>query len=383
MNIDFKNLINCNVLIKIDQAYKIEKHNILLYKNKILTFDSVKVNAPIINMKNYTIFPCFCDIHCHLGESIFRDISGNEWTLEKYLKYTDNINKRMSNDERNKTWEISAEYTLKQIKKQGIIGICAARSAEICEKWSIYNMAGYPIMDSDKLIAYKKGGIQAFKEYFKKNHNEMCNVGIFFHSLYKSNIESLKLAYECLENQAEHFSIHISEDIATYKKEKNIYGKEAIYVLDDYNLLNSNTILVHCGCTTKQELELIAKREATIAICPISNIFLNTSILDIKYLEQLGINWCIATDGLATGRSFSLIKQAISLKKIYPFLTYERLFEHITETPAKLYNRKHYTGRIEVGTNADFLITDSVFTDKDVVFTELFEEKLNIITLSF
>ena len=146
---------------------------------------------------------------------------------------------------------------------------------------------------------------------------------------------------------------------------------------------NSNTILVHCGCTTKQELELIAKREATIAICPISNIFLNTSILDIKYLEQLGINWCIATDGLATGRSFSLIKQAISLKKIYPFLTYERLFEHITETPAKLYNRKHYTGRIEVGTNADFLITDSVFTDKDVFFTELFEEKLNIITLSF
>ena len=238
-------------------------------------------------------------------------------------------------------------------------------------------------MNSEKLIEYKEKGIEGFTNYYKKNQNELCNVGVFFHSLYKNDLDSLKLAYKCLENNAKFLSVHISEDAYTRNQELKAYKKEPVYILDDFGLLNNNTILVHCGYTSKKELELIKRRNSVIAICPISNLFLNTQLADLNYIEELGINWCIATDGLATGRTFSMIKQALALKMKYPFLSYEILFEKMTEAPAKSYNKCSFTGRIELGTQANFLVTKNIFKDESHFFYNLFKGNLNFMLFHY
>ena len=377
------NLIGAHVLLKIDENYKLERHDLLIQNNTIVAFDYHNQSIPQINMEKCTFFPAFFNLHCHLGESIFKNISGKNWTLDKYLNYTNKINQNMSVVRRQAEWEKSSLDTILALKKEGTVGFCAARSAEICQKYSFNNMSGYPIMNSEKLIEYKEKGIEGFTNYYKKNQNELCNVGVFFHSLYKNDLDSLKLAYKCLENNAKFLSVHISEDAYTRNQELKAYKKEPVYILDDFGLLNNNTILVHCGYTSKKELELIKRRNSVIAICPISNLFVNTQLADLNYIEELGINWCIATDGLATGRTFSMIKQALALKMKYPFLSYEKLFEKMTEAPAKSYNKCSFTGRIELGTQANFLVTKNIFKDESHFFYNLFKGNLNFMLFHY
>ena len=308
----------------------------------------------VIDMSHRILFPMLFNLHAHLGESIFRRITGNNWSITKYLSYTSEYNSRYSKEDLEKLWTNSAIYTMKKMLNNGINGFCAARSAPIHEKLCMDTMAGYPIMNSEKLKRFQDGGIEKFDCYYQKYNNKKCSVGIFFHSLYMTEVSSLKFAKECMEHGAEFISIHLSEDCITREKEVKKYGKEPVFVLDAYGLLNEKTILVHCGFVSDDELDIISRRGACVAICPLSNKFLNTIVINPKRLNQYGIRWSICTDGLATGRSLSLQDQMLYFKSLYPEISNEQLLSSVTLIPAALYGRKHYTGTIKVGMPALF-----------------------------
>lgn len=312
-----------------------------------------------INMKGKCILPSFFNIHSHLGESLyFSAILGEDWNILKYLKYTEQINLKMTKLEKEKFWMQSAIIAAEEMKKEGTIGFCAARSTEIAEKFNLLTMSGYPIMNSSKLIKFKENGIEGFKKFYKKNNTETSSVGIFFHSVYANDESSFKLALNCIKEGAEFITVHVSEDKATYLLENQIHGMSAIKILDKYSLLNERTILVHCGYCTDEDLELIKKRRAIIGICPISNKILNTKMPNLYVLEEKKIPWCICSDGLSTGRTFSLIDQIKEAKKNYPLISIERYFESITSIPGLYYNRSLYSGLIEKGVINSFLIAD-------------------------
>ena len=125
------NLIGAHVLLKIDENYKLERHDLLIQNNTIVAFDYHNQSIPQINMEKCTFFPAFFIFLCHLGESIFKNISGKNWTLDKYLNYTNKINQNMSVVRRQAEWEKSSLDTILALKKEGTVGFCAARSAEI------------------------------------------------------------------------------------------------------------------------------------------------------------------------------------------------------------------------------------------------------------
>lgn len=110
-----------------------------------------------------------------------------------------------------------------------------------------------------------------------------------------------------------------------------------------------------------------------MAICPISNAFLNTKMIDLELLENLEIPWCIASDGLGTGRTFSLIEQARAAKNMYPHISTEKLWRSITRIPGKVFNNALYTGNIEAGIKSVFI--NAEYEGDDV--NELFEGVIN------
>ncbi|TCT16004.1 cytosine/adenosine deaminase-related metal-dependent hydrolase [Natranaerovirga pectinivora] len=371
------NLVNGNILIKKNGQYFIEQHNLLIHNHRIVEFDTSRTVTHTIDMRGKLIICSFFNIHCHLGESIFGNIDGDDWTLEKYLDYTKDYNDSRSKSEQQAEWNKSAKYTIEANIKNGISGFCAARSGEISEQYGINNMAGYPLMKSEKLKTFTEAGLNGFLLYNKKFKSETCNVGVFFHSLYANDRETLEVATQCISKGAEFISIHISEDAKTRQREDMMYGKEAVYVLDELGLVNEKTILVHCGYTSNNALKVVSERRATIAICPISNIFLNTKMPNVYDLEQMNIKWCLGTDGLGTGRSFSLIEQAKMLKKYYGSIADIKILQSITEIPASIYNRKHYSGIIEEGRLSEFVVIEEQRTNVDTVLKDLFEGNLN------
>lgn len=327
----------------------------LLIENGIVCNISTEPITGSIDYTDSLMGPCLFNIHCHLGESLYALDPSQQWNIKKYIEYTESINSNLTDADKAIFWEQSARLTASKQLENGVSGICAARSADICKQFRLNCMTGYPIMNSDKLRCYKNKGIEGFLRFLTDGKTNNCSVGVFFHSLYSNDDESLRLASSCMERGAEFLTIHISEDQETRILEMKAFGQEPIKVLNNYGLLNERTIIVHGGFLSSNELDLISKRNATIAICPISNKVLNTRMPDLRRIRDLGINWCIASDGLATGKSFSLLDQIEELKKYYPDISSYELYDSCTRNCAKLFHRDIYTGRIAVGSEARFI----------------------------
>lgn len=372
-----KKIQNGKILIEHNNKFDIEKKDLFVENERIFFSASDNTHYDIVDMRGKIIIPCFANIHAHLGESIFKNISGNDWTVTKYIKYTEEYNLGLTETERKNVWNKSAQFTIEEMKKNGISLFCAARSSEISKKNNFNTMSGYPIMNSKKLEEYKQLGLWGFIDYFKENHSDKNSIGVFLHSVYANDKSSFELAYNCMENNAEFITVHISEDHYTTRLEKEIHNKSAISILDDYGLLGEKTILVHCGCISQQEYELIKHRKSVVAICPISNMFLNTKMPDLNLMEELGIPWCIATDGLGTGRSLSLIDQIEVARKEFPDIAIEKFYTGITTNPAKIYKRQHYTGKVEEGVESKVIIADYDGSDANELLVKLFENKIN------
>jgi len=363
-------LKNCRVLQCDDGAYFIVNRDV--YINDGCICDRID-NAEVVDLKGRLVLPTYFNAHSHLGESIFKDITGIDWTLNKYLDYTEKYNGMLAREKRDESWYKSACYSAEEMLISGTTGFCAARSAGIANQFQMNTMAGYPLMLSNKLKSYVTAGTVGFTKYYKEFKSKRISVGIFLHSLYKSDENTLKLAGNCFSLGAEFITVHVAEDAESKCMEVKKFGKSPIEILDEFGLLHEKTILVHGGYLSIKELELISASGSTIAICPISNVFLNTKMVDIELLESLKIPWCIATDGLATGRTFSLVEQVKLAHSFYPQISLERYYRAITSQPAKCYGRKHYTGNIELGTEAKFLTTDYEGNDIEELFSMLFD----------
>lgn len=308
-------------------------------------------------MSDCILLPWLFNAHCHLGESLY-EISKEEMsgmTISRYVEITENINRNLDADSRGKMWKKSARLTAVGQISNCISGICAARCADICNENRLLAMTGYPIMDSVKLKGYMRKGIRGFTDYMDKCTSPQVSVGLFFHSLYVNGKDELELAREAMEHGSEFISVHVSEDLPTRQKETEKLGMSPIEALRRYNLLCSHTLVVHGGYLSDDELQLIKEANAGIVVCPVSNITLNTMMPDLYKIRRMGIRWCLATDGLATGKTFSLIKQADTLSKAFPELTAGEIYQSITITPASFFDRPCYTGWIEKGVESRFI----------------------------
>ena len=326
------------------------------------------------------LLPSFFNIHSNLGESIFRHIEGADWTISKYLEYTEKYNDQLSKEQKAKCWIESARFSAQEMWSQGTVGFCAARSAEIADEYNMLTMSGYPIMNSNKLASYKEAGIKGFKEYLD-NKSVNNSIGVFLHSVYANDIESFKLAKECTNMGAEFITVHISEDEETANLEKSVHGISAVELLDKYGLLSEKSILVHGGYCTESDLTIVKARGTIMVICPISNIFLNTKMIDLELLEKLEIPWCIASDGLGTGRTFSLIEQVKAAKNVYSSISTEKFWRSITTIPGRVFGNALYTGNIEVGVKSTFINAEYDGNDVDELLEGILNGKINYKTI--
>ena len=68
------------------------------------------------------------------------------------------------------------------------------------------------------------------------------------------------------------------------------HNKRSIEILLEIGLLNKNTLLVHCGHLLPYELESIAKYNAKIVLCPVSNTKLSTKTINLAIFDDYNIS---------------------------------------------------------------------------------------------
>ena len=364
--------ITSKFLVEVSNKLHIEPLSVICLNSRVV---DVYENHDL-DRTGRVIVPAFFNMHSHLGESIFKDIEGYDWSVAKYLEYTEKYHAELTKEEKDCSWLQSARYSAKEMYFQGTLGFCAARSSYIAREYEMLYMSGYPIMNSCKLTDYKKEGVRGFNSYKNTNKSETGKIGVFLHSVYLNDIASFELARKCMNIGAEFITVHVSEDKFTTGLEKQAYNISAISLLDNYGLLSEKTILVHCGWCSDKDLQLIKERGAVICVCPISNMFLNTKMANLYKLEEMGIPWCVATDGLGTGRTFSLLDQIRYARREYPDISLEKYWSSITSVPGVFFRNILYTGKIEINTSSVFLVTDYIGNDVNELIEGLTERTI-------
>jgi aminodeoxyfutalosine deaminase len=118
------------------------------------------------------------------------------------------------------------------------------------------------------------------------------------------------------------------------------------------------THFVHCTQATQKELAHLATQGHTIAHCPRSNRLLGNGRLAIESLAEHNLYYTVATDGLSSNYSLSLLDElraALMMHANYPLQALASdLIDTVTSTAADAL--KLNCGSIETGKSADFAI---------------------------
>jgi cytosine/adenosine deaminase-related metal-dependent hydrolase len=127
--------------------------------------------------------------------------------------------------------------------------------------------------------------------------------------------------------------------------------KEFMHAFDSYP-----THFTHCVQANKEELSYLAEKGHSIAHCPRSNRYLGVGRLPIEIIRDLKMKYSIATDGLSSNDSLSILdelRSGLMMHHQAPIgLLAVKFIESITADAADILGLE--CGRIAVGKSADF-----------------------------
>lgn len=155
---------------------------------------------------------------------------------------------------------------------------------------------------------------------------------------------------------------HISENRSEVQWVHELFA-EAEYadVYDRYGLLGSRTVLAHGVHLTEEELDLLHRRDARIAHCPNSNLFLGSGLFRLHDVLEAGVLVGLGTDiGAGTTPSmFAAMADAYKVQQVQNIsLSPYQLWYLATLGGARALSMENETGSLETGKSADFLVLD-------------------------
>ncbi|MCG3172134.1 MAG: Guanine deaminase [Myxococcota bacterium] len=167
---------------------------------------------------------------------------------------------------------------------------------------------------------------------------------------------------------------HMSENLDEIRAVRERFPQHSSYgaVYDHFGLMGPRTLLAHCIHLTEDEKRLLAEREATVAHCPRSNLFLRSGMMHVRSALQNGIRVGLGTDIAAGPTTFmpDEMRAAIDVSKArYALdksangsaaepLTPEETLYMATAGGADALGLHGVRGRLLPGEEADFIAVD-------------------------
>jgi 5-methylthioadenosine/S-adenosylhomocysteine deaminase len=68
-------------------------------------------------------------------------------------------------------------------------------------------------------------------------------------------------------------------------------------------------VAAHCVWVSDQDISILAKRKASVAHCPVSNLKLAAGIAPVGKLRLAGVNVCLGTDGASSNNNLNLFEE--------------------------------------------------------------------------
>ncbi len=159
--------------------------------------------------------------------------------------------------------------------------------------------------------------IAAVAEFIEewKGRDERITPAVFAHSPYTCSPATLQAAKTLAQEQKLPFFIHIAESRQEQKIIMDPQGTSPIRHLSALNLLDSDTVLIHCVWLDDEDIDIIHKSGAGAIICPQSHLKLASGISQASSMDALGIPVGLGTDGAASNNGLDLFVELDMLAK--------------------------------------------------------------------
>ena len=199
-----------------------------------------------------------------------------------------------------------------------------------------------------------------------KNRTSLISPSVFCHSAYTCSAETLKEAKTlCVENGLL-FQIHVAETQNECQRIRNEHQCTPIQYLDRLEILDENTLLIHCVWLTDEDIAIIAARKSGISHNPESNAKLASGIAPLPDILRSGIPVGLGTDGCASNNNLNLFHEMDMAAKLHKVVSFDpttmdarTVVEMATIGGARAIGHSTHIGSLEVGKQADVIVIDT------------------------
>ncbi|MHA1649061.1 MAG: amidohydrolase family protein [Candidatus Helarchaeota archaeon] len=345
--------ISCGLGL-IGESLTIEKNVLLTIKDGIIR--DIQVNLPKekgqLHYPHYVLIPGFINTHTHIGDSFAKD-QGLYCSIRELVEPPNGLKHQLLNkvsDEilfdgfRSAIKEMisTGTTTFVDFRESGVKGIQNLR--KIVNETPINTIiCGRPFPD-----------LQTLPKVI-----ELCDaIGLSSTNIYSK--DELNYINQICKDKKKLILTHVAETL-----EERTFAIETFKRSDierAINILDAD-ILVHITHADEEDIQLIAKKQKSVVVCPRSNAHLGVGFPPLILLLKHNILTCLGTDNVMIN-NLNLFREMEFLFKsmrekwgVHSISPYE-ILRMVTINPAKALKVDKEFGSIDKGKRADFFLID-------------------------
>lgn len=125
--------------------------------------------------------------------------------------------------------------------------------------------------------------------------------------------------------------------------------------LQKREILDGNTICVHCVHMSHEEIKILAASQAHVCLCPCSNRFLSVGTAPLEKFLELGMLPALGTDSITSNPQLDMWEEMALLRKNHPTVPAETILSMATLGGATAMHYEDRFGSLERGRTSDIL----------------------------
>ena len=224
-----------------------------------------------------------------------------------------------------------------------------------------FNPAGY-CFDTDGVTGQNREVL----ERFHQADNGRVKLDVSIHAEYTSfpGLWQDFSAYAAENGLNMH--IHLSETRAEHENCIAKYGKTPAAILAENGVFNTRATAAHCVWVSDADMDLLRKKQVTVAHNPVSNLKLASGIAPVARMLEKGVNVALGTDGVCSNNNHDLfeeIKLAALLQKGVSgdprLVPAQQALKMATRAGAFAQGREQEIGQLKEGFDASLILVDT------------------------
>ena len=217
------------------------------------------------------------------------------------------------------------------------------------------------VADPSQNLALAREGVAKMGEI-----SSLVVPSVFCHSPYTCSSATLQGAKALAREAGVLFQIHVAETRGEAGMIAELGDRSIVGYLDDFGILDEDTLLIHGVWLDEAQIEIIARRGGGVVHCPESNMKLASGIAPVPAMLDAGIPVGLGTDGAASNNDLDIFSEMDTAAKLHKVASLDpcvmdapTVLNMATTMGAKALGLDGEIGSLAVGKRADIICVDT------------------------